>query len=93
MNQLISYHSLIAVFKIRSSGEPEYLAQFLSNDSRNDRIVIQNQDLTLTTKSFVFRGSDQWNQLPLKLRKEVKIGTFKKNLRNWISGNVSQFLD
>ena len=93
VNQLISYHTLIAVFKIRSSGEPEYLAQFLNNDSRNDRIVIPNQDLTLTTKSFVFRGSDQWNQLPIRIRKEVKIGTFKKDLRKWIAGNVSQFLD
>ena len=33
VNQLITYHTLIHVYKVRSCGEPEYLAQFLQNDS------------------------------------------------------------
>ena len=93
VNQLISYHTLISVFKMRASGEPEYLAQFLSNDNRNDRLVIPNTDLTLTKNSFAFRGPEQWNQLPIQLRKQVKIGTFKKELKKWIFENVSQFLE
>ena len=32
--QLISYHTLLAVYKIRQSGEPEYLAEFLKRDNR-----------------------------------------------------------
>ena len=93
VNQLISYHSMLTLFKIRSSKEPEYLSQFLCNDSRNLRIVVPNQDLTLTKNSFSFRASDQWNQLPIQLRKEVKIGTFKKDVKKWIIANVAQFLD
>ena len=93
VNQLISYHSMLTLFKIRSSKEPEYLSQFLCNDSRNLRIVVPNQDLTLTRNSFSFRASDQWNQLPIQLRKEVKIGTFKKDVKKWIIANVAQFLD
>ena len=31
VNQLVSYHTLLAVFKIRHSGDPEYLAPFLKN--------------------------------------------------------------
>ena len=80
VNQLISYHTLLSVFKIRSTKEPEYLAQFLTNDNRNDRIVVPNQDLTLTMNSFAFCGSAQWNQLPLHLRKAVKIGISENGL-------------
>ena len=40
VNQLIVYHSIIAVFKIRSSREPEHLASILTRDSRNSRIII-----------------------------------------------------
>ena len=32
VNQLIAYHTLLTVFKIRQSGEPEYLATFLQED-------------------------------------------------------------
>ena len=93
VNQLIRYHTLLSMFKIRSSREPEYLAHFVGNDNRNERIIVPNTDLSLAKNSFVFRGSDQWNQLPLTLRKSCKIGVFKKALRKWIVDNVSQFLD
>ena len=58
VNQLVSYHTLLAVFKIRNSGEPEYLAQFLKNDNRQSRIIVPNTQLSLAKKSFVWRGSE-----------------------------------
>ena len=36
INQLISYHTLISIFKIRETKEPEYLADFLCRTSRNN---------------------------------------------------------
>ena len=33
VNQLITYHTLLTVFKIRQSGEPEYLASSLQEDA------------------------------------------------------------
>ena len=66
INQLIFYHSVIAVFKIRTHSEPEHLAGILGNDSRNKRIVIPNLDLSLAQKSFTLRGAECWNQLPSK---------------------------
>ena len=52
VNQLIFYHTVIAVFKIRSSKEPEHLDIILSNDSRNSRLIIPNLNLKITQKSF-----------------------------------------
>ena len=93
VNQLIFYHSVISIFKIRSSNEPEYLAEIFSKDSRNERIVIPNIDLRLTQNSFTLRGANSWNLLPLNLRKQSKIGSFKKLARKWICENVPRFLE
>ena len=40
VRQLISYHTLLTVFRIRSSGEPEYLESHLNKDTRNGQIQL-----------------------------------------------------
>ena len=91
--QLEYYHTLISVFKIRKSGEPEYLATRLLKDSRNRRIMIPNLELKLAQNSFTIRGADYWNRLPENIRKQEKIGTFKKLAKKRILKNVHRFLD
>ena len=93
VNQLIAYHTLLTVFKIRQSGEPEYLASKLQDDSRTGRIILTNTRLTLFMKSFVWRGAATWNQLSLELRKSTKIGHFKNGAREWVLRNTAPFLD
>ena len=93
VNQLISYHTLIQVYKIRTSGEPEYLSDELRNDNRSGHIIIPNSDLTLAMKSFTFRGANLWNTLPAHIRNCPKIGVFKKETRKWVKNMVPRFLD
>ena len=93
VNQLIAYHTLLTVFKIRQTGEPEYLASFLQEDSRSGRIILPNTQLSLFMKSFVWRGAATWNQLSLQLRKSTKIGHFKRGVREWVHRNIDAFLD
>ena len=93
VNQLITYHTLLTVFKIRQTGEPEYLARLLQLDSRTGRIIIPNTSLTLAKNSFVWRGSANWNMLPLEFRNSSKIGHFKRGVKDWVSKNVPYFLD
>ena len=45
VKQLIAYHTLLTVFKIRQTGEPEYFASFLQEDSRTGRIILPNTQL------------------------------------------------
>ena len=94
VNQLIVYHTLISVHRIRLKGEPEYLADILGKTSRQagEDIIVENIKLGLVRKSFTFRGATQWNKLPPDLRREPKLGKFKKRLRNWIGENVERFL-
>ena len=93
VNQLIRYHTLLAVFRIRSSGEPEYLAGYLCNDNVLGRIIVQNTRLTLAKKSFKIRGACNWNALPASIRSIGKVGLFKKEVKKWIKQNVQRFLD
>ena len=93
VNQLVRYHTLLAVFRIKRSGEPEYLAESLCNENRTGKIIVQNLKLTLAKKSFKVRGSCQWNALPAELRNLEEIGTFKKEIKLWIKNNIPRFLD
>ena len=91
VQQLIVYHTVLAVYRIRNSREPEYLARALNRDNYRGNIVVQNTRLGLYKKSFILRGSTLWNDLPKELRKTKKIGSFKKEVRRWIMNNISRF--
>ena len=93
VNQLVVYHTLLTVFKIRLSGEPEYLAKYLRHDNRLGKIIIPNTTLSLARRSFTWRGSENWNSLPVDLRECRKISHFKPRLRNWVTRNISRFLE
>ena len=93
VNQVVRYHSLLAVYRIRMSKEPEYLAASLCNDNRNGKIIVQNTKLTLAQKSFKVRGACHWNALPAGIRSIQEIGAYKKEVKTWIKQHVSRFLD
>ena len=57
VKQLILYHTLLTVYRIRQAKEPEYLASILSNENHYGKIIIPNTRLTLYRKSFSYRGS------------------------------------
>ena len=89
--QLVVYHTLLMVYKIRQSGEPEYMASFLKNDTRTGKIMEPNIKLGLAQKSFCFRGSSDWNSLPSSIRNSTKIGEFKRKLKSWVLQNIPRF--
>ena len=89
--QLVVYHTLLMVYKIRQSGEPEYMASFLKNDTRTGKIMEPNIKLGLAQKSFCFRGSSDWNALPSSIRNSTKIGEFKRKLKSWVLQNIPRF--
>ena len=92
VSQLIAYHTLITVYRIRLSRTPEYLASLLNRENHNGHIVMKNPKLELYRDSFIFRGAILWNKLPRILKTSCKLGIFKKNLRKWIRENVPRFV-
>ena len=91
VTQLIAYHTLIQVYKIKKSKEPEYLYEFLSRENRNGNIIVTNTGLSLAKSSFTFRGPELWNSLPVNVRNSNKIAVFKKGCRKWVKDTVPRF--
>ena len=91
VRQLIAFHTLLTIFRIRTTGQPEYLANILLHENRRGKIIIKNSQLELYRRSFSYRGSVLWNKLPESLRNDDKEETFKKNLSKWIRENISRF--
>ena len=91
VQQLTFYHTVVLVYKIRSKNQPEYLAELLSKDSRNFRIMIPRYDLQITNRAFTIRGAAAWNKIPRRIREQPKIGPFKKMLKNWVKLNIEKF--
>ena len=93
VRQLIAYHTLLAVYRIRTSKEPEYLHGLLARDNHNGHIIVKNVQLGLCRSSFVFRGAVLWNKVPRSIRLNHQENSFKSALVKWVKENVSRFED
>ena len=91
VQQLVAQHTLVSVFRIRTTNEPEHLANMLNQENIVGHIVMKNTRLGLYRDSFVFRGALLWNRLPKELRKEKSVGKFKKEVKEWVKENVVRF--
>ena len=93
IHQMIAYHTVMNIYKIRTTQKPSYLSQLLNKENKNGNILLPPYKLELAEKSFVIRGSRLWNSLPSDLKEIKKIGIFKKKLNQWIRTNIPRFLD
>ena len=92
VQQLIAYHTLIVILRVRLKGAPEHLAEQLTRENRQGKIVLKNSKLDLYRKSFIFRGATLWNKLPDSVKNVNSVGTFKRNVKQWIFNNVDRFI-
>ena len=97
VNQLIFYHSVLLVFKVRRNESPKYLNSMFNNNyvyntrqaSRDLLRVNQRPRLELTRSSFKWRGSACFNELPSTIRSETSEAIFKSKTKEWIINNIS----
>ena len=96
VRQMIVYHSLVLVFKIRADGKPCYLHEKLTKTfNYRTRLAstnaIKNEEKIgsdIRKDSFVPRSSNHWNLLPENLRNIKNLKRFKQELKTWIKKNV-----
>ena len=91
VKQLIVYHTLLTIFRIKDTSEPEELASILNRENRNKNIIIPQSNLTLYRMSFIYRGISLWNKLPESCKYAKKLKYFKVQLRKWIKEEISIF--
>ena len=83
---------MLMVYKIKKTGEAEYLADKLTNENYRGNIITPNAKLTLAKKSFICRGSDGWRSLPASLRNINNVHSFKKALRSYTINSIQRFI-
>ena len=84
VKQLISYHDLLNIFKIKTRCQPEYLADIFNRVNRFNNIIIPCTKLELARKSFCFRSASMWNRLPESIRNSTTVSEFKRKAKLWI---------
>ena len=99
VKQLVFYHSVLLVFKVRFNESPGYLYDNISiRFVYNTRAAASNSvkcgpefraSMTLTQRSWRWRAVQNFNILPRDLRRLTAITEFKQKLREWVKTNVS----
>ena len=90
--QLVFYHTILSVYRIRKSGEPERLAEKFTHENFRGNLIVPNTRLSIVKNSFAFRGAYGWSSLPVSLRTVNKIDEFKKELRSYTLLNIPRFV-
>ena len=98
VSQLVFFHSVVLLRKIRQCQKPKYLHEMFTinrrYNTRGENIgklssasdVLPVQGLNL--KSFRWQSIQAWNSLPVRIRQIENVQVFKKHLKHWIKENL-----
>jgi hypothetical protein len=97
VNQLVFYHSVLLIYKVKQAQTPKYLHNMFSwNYNYNTRQaegglirLVGKPKLDITRNSFRWRAANQFNQLPADIRTSSTLASFKIKSKSWIKENVS----
>ena len=92
IRQLIFYHSVIQVWRVRTAQLPRYihskLQSSITRSSEEGTLRIPPVERSLSAKSFLVRAAVMWNSVPPAIRDIKKIEELKPKLKTWIKQNV-----
>ena len=91
VKERILFKVLLLVYKCKKGLAPEYLCSLCIPYKKDFNSRSNNLDLldpgpktnkkTYGDRSFKVAGAEEWNKLPLDLKKSLSVETFKKNLK------------
>ena len=92
VNQLVAFHRILAIYELKRTGEPEYLAQLVIKENIRRKIIIPNTNSSLLRRSLIVHGSELWNSIPEQLKQIETKSAFKRELKTWVLVNIPMFL-
>ena len=87
------FQKLVTMYKIIYGTAPDYLCNLLPplvtertiyNLRNAENISIMNTKIEIFAKSFIPSGSFLWNKLPLSIRSETSVNSFKLKLKQHV---------
>ena len=98
VNQLVFYHTVILLFKTLANQTPKYLYEMTSTElhyparAENPgklRVVAEYlPEQGLNYRSYKWRSTRSWNQLPPDIRTTTNLIQFKVKLKAWVLQNI-----
>ena len=100
VRQLVVYHSLLLLHKVRRDKKPRYIYERMgikkmSNTRQETQRVISGilkdfrcMRTETARKSFIPRSISQWNLLPEELRTTKNLNEFKSKVKEWVRLNI-----
>ena len=83
IREMEKYHSMIQVWKLVRLGKPENMVdKMILTDESLIRTTIPR--LLFTKSGFRWRAADCWNMMPMELRTNQSLPSFKKSVNKWI---------
>ena len=92
INQLIFYHTVLQVWKVRRTKLPVYISSrmevSITRSALEGTLRVPSVESDLAQKSFMTRSAVMWNTIPAELRSIKKLESFKIRLKQWTKGNI-----
>ena len=98
VNQLAGYSMATQVFKIFTSGKPNYhyerfFGRLEPRHGTRTRTVLNSESrvelrLSQGRGTFFYLASSIWNSLPLQIRNSRNVQEFKRKSKNWVLSNI-----
>ena len=98
VNQLIFFHTVVLLFKTLENQSPQFLLDMAgtkynyetrAKDAGKLRVVSDYKpDNSLNLKSYRWRSSKYWNQLPQDITSTKSLYKFKGKLKVWVLKNI-----
>ena len=98
VNQLIFYHTVLLVYKVRQSKSPNYIYRmhnswlypYTTRQAENGLIRVGvRAKLEVVKNSFRWRAASSFNQLPADIRTCSRVESFKRKVKTWIIEHIS----
>ena len=96
MRQMVFYHTMLQMFKIRQDRKPVYLFDKISKEFQHKTRLatgggIKEEEKTNSDerkKSFIPQAISSWNSLPVSLRCLTSVKILKKEMKTYVKNNV-----
>ena len=98
VKQLIFYHSVVMVKRVRETGKPGHLATKIDTNFQYDTRAAATNNIRwgpqfrakskLALSSWRWRGVSDFNRLPKQLKLNMDDGIFKSGLKDWVKQNI-----
>ena len=96
IRQMITFHSILQIWRVRKSNRPEYLNDIFNPNYnqqtrmvRNGNIRIPDTETSLGKNALRIRGATWWNSLPPDLKMfSGDVLSFKRELKKWVKTNT-----